>query len=117
MHTLTTFPRLLDFILLAPFLLRVTVGILRLLAGVVRYKKGPKWISLIYVVSSVFIIVGLYTQISALVAIVLIFFDYYMEKKVGEVAREKKALAILMTIVLISLLFTGPGFWAFDLPL
>ena len=117
MHTLTIFPRLLDYVLLAPLLLRLSVGILRLFAGLERYKNKYKWLSVLYVASSVFLIIGLYTQISALVAIALIKFDFYLEKKDGHLSREKTALTILMSIILISLLFTGPGAFAFDLPL
>jgi len=117
MHTLTLFPRLLDFVLIAPLLLRVTVGILRLLAGVMRFHKEYKWTAVLYVISSLMIIVGLYTQIAVLVAIALIFFDEYMERKNKTFSREKGALTVLMTAILISLLFTGPGAFAFDLPL
>ena len=117
MHPLTTFPDLLTFGMIAPLLLRLAVGILRLFAGLERGKKQYKWTSVFYVLSSLMIIVGLYTQIASLVAIVLIFFDYYTENKIAPLTREQKALTILMTIILISLLFTGPGFLAFDLPL
>ena len=117
MHVLTTFPRLLDYAILAPLLLRLAVGILRLGAGTVRFKKEYKWLAVLYVVSSLFIIVGLYTQIAALVAILLVAFDFYMEKKAGTLSPEKIALTILMVVILISLLFTGPGAFAFDWPL
>lgn len=117
MHVLSIFPQLFTYVLLAPFLLRITVGILRLFAGLERYKKEYKWLSVFYIISSLLIIVGLYTQIAVLVAIVCVKFDYWTEKKLGSVSREKKALTILMIVILISLLFTGPGFLAFDLPL
>lgn len=117
MHVLTTFPRLLDFVLIAPFLLRVSVGILRFFAGKIRHKKEYRWLSPLYIISSTFIIIGLYTQISSIVAIILIIFDYYTEKKISPLSKEQKALTILTIIVLISLIFTGPGFLAFDLPL
>lgn len=117
MHTLALFPRLLDYVLLAPLLLRLTVGLLRLGAGTARYKKEYRWLSILYVVSSVLIIIGLYTQIAALVAILLIAFDFYTEKKKSPLSREQNALTILMTVILVSLLFTGPGALAFDLPL
>ena len=117
MHTLAVFPRLLDYVLLAPLLLRVAVGVLRFFAGLVRYKKEYKWLAILYIVSSVLIIIGLYTQIASLAAILLILFDYYMEKKAGTLSREKNALTILMTVILVSLIFTGPGAFAFDLPL
>ena len=117
MHPLTTFPGLLTYMLIAPFLLRVAVGTLRLFAGGERYKKGDKWLGVLYILSSLFIIIGFYTQIAAIVAILCIKFDYWREKKAGTVSREKMALTILMEVILISLLFTGPGFLAFDLPL
>ena len=116
-HPLTMFPALLTYGLLAPFILRLSVGIIRLFAGIERYKKEYKWTTILYVISSLMIIVGLYTQIAVIVAIILIKFDFYLEKKAGGLSREKTTLAVLMTMILISLLFTGPGFWAFDLPL
>ena len=117
MHTLTIFPRLLDYVLLAPLLLRLTVGIFRLFAGLIRYKKEYKWLAILYIVSSALVIIGLYTQVAVIVSIGLIKFDYFMEKKNGSLSKEKTALSILMTVILISLLFTGPGAFAFDLPL
>ena len=117
MHPLTTFPALLSWGLIAPLLLRFSVGVLRLLASGERYKKEYSWLSIFYVVSSILLIIGLYTQIASLVAIALIKFDFYTEKKAGTLSREKGALAVLMIVILISLLFTGPGFLAFDLPL
>ena len=117
MHPLTTFPELLTFGLIAPLLLRLAVGILRLFAGLERYKKEYRYLSILYVISSVMLIVGLYTQIACVIALLLVAFDYYTEKKAKTLSREKIALTILMKVILISLLFTGPGFLAFDLPL
>ena len=116
-HPLTIFPVLLTYGLFAPLLLRLTVGILRLLAGVEKYKKGNKWLSVLNVLTSILLIIGLYTQIVAIIAILLIKFDFYMERKAGSLSREKTALSIIMITILISLLVTGPGFLAFDLPL
>ena len=117
MHPLSTFPALLSWGLVAPLLLRLGVGVLRLFAGVERYKKEYSWLSIFYVGSSLLLTLGLYTQIASIVAILLIKFDFYMERKAGRLSPEKNALTVLMVIILISLLFTGPGFWAFDLPL
>src|SRR4051812_5254986 len=72
MHPLTTFPALLTYVLVAPTLLRLTVGILRLLAGTMQYSKGHKVLSILTFVSSIMLILGLYTQIAALVTIALI---------------------------------------------
>ena len=117
MHPLSIFPYLLTFGLIAPLLLRLSVGILRLFAGLERYKKEYKILSIFYIASSILVIMGLYTQIAIIVAIGLVKFDYYMERKAGTLSREKQALTVLMIVTLISLLFTGPGFLAFDLPL
>ena len=116
-HPLTIFPVLLTYGLFAPLLLRLTVGILRLLVGVEKYKKGNKGLAILNVLASILLIIGLYTQIVAIIAILLIKFDFYMERKADLLSREKTALSILMITILISLLVTGPGFWAFDLPL
>ena len=117
MHPLTIFPSLLTFGLIAPLVLRLTVGVLRLFAGFYRYKKEYKWISIFHFISSALLILGLFTQIAALAGIALLFFDYFMEKKSGTLSGEKTVLTVLMTAILLSLLFTGPGFLAFDLPL
>jgi chromate transport protein ChrA len=120
MHILSIFPELLTYSLLAPLLLRLTVGILRFGAGVMMWKSNNstyKWLSIIYFISSLLLIVGLYTQIAVIIALGLVAYDYFESKKAGTLIREKVALAILVTVILISLLFTGPGFLAFDLPL
>ncbi len=117
MHPLAIFPSLLTFSIIAPFLLRLAIGILLLLAGMDRYKKEYNWASFFYFASGLLLIVGLYTQIAVLVAIACVKFGYFMEKKSGPVSREKMTLSMLMVIILISLLLTGPGFLAFDLPL
>ncbi len=114
---LTVFPNLLTYGLVAPLILRVVVGSLRIGAGTERYRSQYKWLSILYWVSSIFIIVGLYTQVSALVAIILIGFDYYTKRKIAPLSRPEKALTVLMVAVFLSLLVTGPGFVAFDLPL
>ncbi len=117
MHILTVFPLLLNYGFFAPTILRIGIGGLRLLAGVDRSRKDYGWTGIFYIVSSIMIIVGLYTQIAAVVAILLIKFDYWTERKAGPVPREKIALMVLMELILISLLLTGPGAFAFDYPL
>jgi hypothetical protein len=117
MHPLSVFPSLLTFGLLAPFLLRLAIGVLQLLTGIEKSKKKLGGVSVVQVISSILLIVGLYTQVVALIAILLIGIEYRSEKKAGKLSRERGALFILMGTILLSLLFTGPGFFAFDLPL
>jgi uncharacterized membrane protein YphA (DoxX/SURF4 family) len=117
MHPLSIFPNLLTYALLAPFLLRIAIGIVRLTGGIEKNKRKISIFSILQIISSIMLIIGLYTQLAVLVALLCVAIDYKKEAKKGEVSQEKKALAIVMSVVLLSLLFTGPGFFAFDLPL
>ncbi len=73
--------------------------------------------SVIYIVSGIFLFIGLYTQIAALFGFFIIGFDDWANKKVAPLTRDAVLLHTLSAIVLISLLFTGPGFFGLDLPL
>jgi len=117
MHPLSIFPQLLTYVLIAPTLLRITVGVILILAGLERYKKPFKWTSIIYILSGVFVFVGLYTQVASIVGLIVIGFDYYIEDKKTSLTKDKKIIYIFAGIILLSLMFTGPGFFAFDLPL
>lgn len=117
MQTLSIFPNLLFLGLLAPALLRLTIGIIGILAGKERYKKNYKWFSLCYFITSFFLIVGMYTQIFSIVGILIVLLNNYADKKIVPLSGTQKILQILVGIVLFSFLFTGPGFLAFDLPL
>jgi hypothetical protein len=117
MHPLSIFPQLLTFGLIAPTLLRIVVGIFLILAGLDRYKKVYKWASIAYFAPGLFVFIGLYTQVAVIVGIIVIAFDYFEDKKNGPISREKMFVYAFAKIILLSLLFTGPGFFAFDLPL
>lgn len=117
MHPLSTFPQLFFLGLVAPFLLRITVGVFIIYLGKERYHKNVQWLSVIHVISGICLFMGLYTQISAIVGIVLIAFEFYLENTEKKVSTEKKILYIVSAIILLSLLFTGAGFMAFDRPL
>ena len=117
MHPLSIFPSLLTFGLMAPFLLRLSAGALILIFGWERNQKQYKTQSIFYAISGVLLVVGLYTQIAAIVGLILLRFDMWADKKTAPVSRECRIVDILLNVILISLLFTGPGFFAFDLPL
>jgi len=117
MHTLSTFPQLLTFGLIAPLLLRLGVGLFLVYLAKERYNKIYKWSFVVYLISGILLILGLYTQIASIVSILVISFDFYTDKDLTPFSTEKKILYIIMKVILLSLLFTGPGFLAFDLPL
>lgn len=116
-HPLSTFPDLLSFAVVAPTLLRLAVGVLGLYAAKDRFKKKYGWSAIAYAIASLLIILGLYTQLAALAGLLINSFDYYTDKQQGLVSKERKVVHILVKIILISLIFTGPGLFARDYPL
>ncbi|MFZ2621487.1 MAG: hypothetical protein WAX85_03000 [Minisyncoccia bacterium] len=121
MHPLSIFPRLLDFSLLAPTVLRVVVALFVIYLGLNRYKKEYNYASIVYIISGGLIILGLYIQIASIIAIAVLKFDFYVDfyikRKTKPVEIDKYFLYGAMGVILLSLLVTGPGLFAFDLPL
>lgn len=117
MHTLTTFPYLLNFGFIAPTLLRIGVAIFLLYLTKERYHKKYKGASILYLIAASALLLGYQTQFGAILGIILVKFDYWTEKNGVAFVSEKTFLYGLPVIILLSLLFTGPGFFAFDLPL
>jgi uncharacterized membrane protein YphA (DoxX/SURF4 family) len=124
MHPLSLFPSLLTYQQIAPLLIRLVLGITLAYFGyekTMRRGESSGSNSVIYgvveVVIALFLVIGLFTQLAALLnAIILVI-------KLGFKAREGKLLSdginyyILLLVMSISLMFTGAGFLAFDLPL
>jgi len=124
MHPVSLFPSLLTYGLVGPLIIRVVLGITLTYAGYQKIKgRGTSSGSntVIYGVAEIaialFLVIGLFTQLAALLnAIILVI-------KLGFKAREGKFLSdginyyILLLTMAISLMFTGAGFLAFDLPL
>ncbi len=114
---LSFLPQLFSFQIVAFALLRLTMAVVGFMAGSVRLKKQYRWTSILYFAISIFLFIGLYTQVVALVGICLSCFDWWADKKTADLTKEQKILHIIWIIILISLLFTGPGFLGMDKPL
>lgn len=117
MHPLSLFPDLFTFQLLAPFLLRLVAGYMIILFGWERYHKKFRWTSLIYLVTGILLLLGLYTQAAAIAGILLVKFDFWTDRTEFKITRIYVNTAMLVSVILLSLLFTGPGLFGFDLPL
>ena len=124
MHTLSIFPVLLSYQQLSPFIIRVVLGITlayfgyhKILGGSQSSGSNSKTYGAIEIIIALFLIVGFWTQLAALLnAIILII-------KLGFKIKEKKFLTdginyyVLLLTMAISLIFTGAGFLAIDYPL
>ena len=143
---LNTFPDLLILGFFAPFILRVSVGLVFLLFGynklfknrtkiIVALQENPAsllflkqhivilsifvvWIfGIVEILVGIFFIVGYLTQIASLVSIVIILKTLYFRKHCPLFAPHSPLAYILLIAISLSLLISGAGALAFDLPL
>lgn len=119
MQTLSIFPDLLTFGLLSPLIIRIAIGSFLIYIGKKRYNKDLSWSSLFYIISGALLFVGLYTQVAVLLAIAVLKMDFYLDhyKNQMPIPEDKKFYYGIIIISTLSLIFTGPGLFAFDLPL
>ena len=63
------------------------------------------------------LILGAYTQIAALVLALLTFAESYIEYKDPAILRRNLVFYVMLFAIVVSLLLSGAGAYAFDLPL
>jgi len=124
MHTLSLFPYLLSYQQLAPFLIRIVLGVTLAYFGyhkILGNGESSGSNSTVYgwleIIIALFLIIGLWTQLAAILnAIILVI-------KLGWKIKEKKFMTdgvnyyIILLTMAVSLIFTGAGFLAIDYPL
>lgn len=133
---LNPFPELLTYGLMAPFILRLVVGYLFMNLGYLKLtsEKG-RWLSsvsslrlkpaeffvkifaLMEIIGGAMLFIGLYTQVAALALAFLTFSELYVEYKEESLLKRNLVFYLLLFAICLSLLFSGAGFLAFDLPL
>jgi putative oxidoreductase len=133
---LSVFPNLLTYTHLAPFILRVVVGVIFLELGYLKLgKEKSAWnmffqtihfkpsyvfvalLAIIEIVGGAFLVVGYLTQVAALVMVIILFAEGYVELQDGALLKRDIVFYTLLLAICISLLLTGAGAFAFDLPL
>ena len=133
---LNPFPDLLTYSLLAPLILRVAAGLIFIDLGVLLFKnekelwtvslsalKIPrpqiaiKVLGCVEIIGGLMLIVGFYTQIAALVLALLTFAEAYIEYKEPVFLKRNFVFYFMLLAITLSLLFSGAGAFAIDLPL
>lgn len=121
---LSIFPSLLTYQEISPLIIRLVLGITLVYFG---YQKtlgkgkssgsNTKAYGVGEIITGAFLVIGLYTQLAALINVIILII------KIGHKINRKAFLtdgvnyyALLLAMAL-SLLFTGAGFLAFDLPI
>jgi len=133
---LNVFPDLLVFSMLAPFIIRVVAGFTFLNTGILKLsrEKGRWLISLeelrisktsivlkilaaVEIVGGILLIAGAWTQASALVLAIFTALAFLIEYKDPFILKRNLSFYLLLLSITLSLLFSGAGAFAFDLPL
>ena len=112
------FPELFNFSFVAPFVLRIALGIPLIIGGfrkIIAKEKTPQRIlGGIVFLSGIFLVIGLFTQAAAMaVSLIIIASSIIMR---GQHPRPWAERFIKLAVA-VSLILTGPGLFAFDLPL
>lgn len=132
---LNPFPDLLVLTLLAPFILRIAVGIIFLKSGYTRVKKDYAritmtntksmwslsiipiiWFGVLEVLIGLSLVAGFLTQIGALAGILVSIF-MLSGRGTPSLASQSQAFYIVVLAVCLSLMLSGAGAIAIDLPL
>jgi len=135
-NPLNVFPDLLVYSLMAPFLLRVFLGGILIYFAYLKFfserddkaaffdsvgmKPGSVFSSTVgaaELTGGIMLLIGFYTQLAAIAAALIMLAAVFIKWRHPQSLRNDIEFYILLFVVALSLLFTGAGFFAFDLPL
>ena len=133
---LSLFPNLLNYALLAPFILRVVLGLIFIDLGALKFRSEKKrWIAsfntlglrpadlfvpiygLIQIIGGLLLLAGLWTQAAALAFVITTLIELYIEWSAKEILKRDMVFYFLLFVISVSILLTGAGAYALDLPL
>ena len=133
---LSVFPALFTYSFFAPLLLRLVVGLVFIDLGIIAFKgERERWlislstllvpkpalvlkiIATVEIVGGILLILGLFTQLAALILGVLTFCQAFIEYKDPAILKRNLVFYTLILTITLSLLLLGPGAFSIDLPL
>lgn len=121
---LSLFPSLLTWDQVSPLIIRLTLGITLAYFGWRKIKdrgtssgSNSHLYGGIEIIVAVFMIVGLFTQLAALINAIILVIKLTFKAKEGKFLSDGINYYILLLVMCISLMLTGAGLFAFDLPL
>jgi len=117
-------PSLLTYQQAGPLIIRLVLGITLLNFGWKKVRghgsssgSNSATYGALEMFISIFLIIGLFTQIAALLNVIILVIKLGFKAKAGLLLSDGVNYYILLLAMAVSLMFTGPGFFAFDLPL
>jgi uncharacterized membrane protein YphA (DoxX/SURF4 family) len=133
---LNVFPDLLSLSILAPTVIRLVVGIFLVVLGWKTITKKrlafesyfqakqyplaawlPWKLGMAEILVGIFIIIGFFTQVAALLAVYIFFTLMYIDDRKEKIFPYTATFYLVLVFVTLTLLITGAGAFAFDLPL
>jgi uncharacterized membrane protein YphA (DoxX/SURF4 family) len=133
---LNPFPELLNYALLAPLLLRLVIGLIFIDLGALKFKsEKERWMAsfetlhlrpadffvnlyaALQIIGGLMLILGLWTQVAALAFVIFTGLELYVEWKARDVLKRDVVFYLFLFVISLSLLLTGAGAYAIDLPL
>ena len=133
---LNPFPDLLAYSLLAPLFLRLVLGLIFIDLGALKLQgEKERWITsfdalylrpadffvvvygIVQIMGGLLLLFGLWTQVAALAFAILTGIELIIEWSMREVLKRDLTFYLLIFVISISLLLTGAGAYAFDIPL
>lgn len=133
---LNPFPDLLTYGLLAPFILRLVAGLVFVNLGLATFKNekqswltslstlrvprpdlAVKIIGLLEILGGAMLVLGFYTQVAALALALLTFAEIYVEYRDPAILKRNFVFYLMLLTITLSLLVSGAGAFAIDLPL
>lgn len=116
---LSAFPTLLNYSLIAPFLIRLIVAGVFLFIAKENVMSGgqKKTIGTIQIIGSLFLIIGLFTQVIALIFGVYLAFLIWQKIKAHAFLTDGINYYLILFVLCIVLIISGAGRFAIDIPL
>ena len=136
MQTFNIFPELFSYSLLAPLILRVVLGFIFLNLGYLKLTKEKHgWrnslnllglkpagffaglLGIVEILGGLLLIVGAYTQLTALVLAVFSVSEMLVEYEEESILKRDLVFYLMLAAICVSLLLTGAGLYAVDVPI
>lgn len=120
---LSAWPLLLSFPMLGIFIIRVVLGLVFLQLGYAitfTLARRESWIistGWLALVTGLLLVIGLFTQVAALVAAILALIAIIIKMRAGHALEHNVSYYFLILAIALALLTLGPGTFALDLPL
>lgn len=114
---LSIFPELYNYSAVAPFILRVALGLMLVKNGTGKERTSGSILNLISSATGIFLIIGFYTQLAAVVALILSLIKIFSTFGNNDKPNQNFGYYFLSLVIAVALTLLGPGIFALDLPL